>query len=630
VANAGTVTVDFAAEVAKFNSQMKQVNDRVKSVESGFKKMAGVVDSALKLFSVGVAVNFIRSAAEAADTSAKLSDKLGISTERLAAFDLAAADAGVQTETLARIMTDAQRRLGDAAGGTGATADALKALGLNVRDLRQLSPDELFLKYADAIGQLSSKSDQFAIAQDLMGKSAQEAYALIAGGRQSIEAAAATVDKLGLALSRVDAAQIEEANDKLGLLARTSQAFGQQVAAALAPFVSEFVNRLTESGIAADQTRSKLDTFARAVFVTFEIIANAAKTFDAAVSGALFALVKPWERLFELLRRTAEFTAEFDAALGFDGLAERWTNLAQKIGQAESFLGAVAEQSSTRFKNAALDIKNFAQISAEADRIVSDSQARAEEAAARQRDLQAGLTGESILEKKQIELFQIEEFTQLHYDNMLQLQDDFLRITNATSDQLELEQFRFRYQQKLAIAEAAEQKLVEFKQKGYNAAVTLLTAYNGKFKTFAQAILVVQKAIAIKEAIMDTHAAVMKTYAKLGYPWGIPAAIAVAALGAARVAAIASETGLFGGGSGGGRAELGAPNNPVFTSNSDTNTETQQPGAQQNRQITVNFTGFATAGAARELAEALKDVIDNSDIHIIGPNSSQARELRGE
>jgi hypothetical protein len=77
-------------------------------------------------------------------------------------------------------------------------------------------------------------------------------------------------------------------------------------------------------------------------------------------------------------------------------------------------------------------------------------------------------------------------------------------------------------------------------------------------------------------------------------------------------------------------APLGSPQNPVFTNTNATEDAAGPAGAQQNKQITITFNGVFTKDAAREIAEQLKDVIDNSDIHIIGPNSSQARELRGE
>jgi hypothetical protein len=635
VANAGTVTVDFAAEVAKFNAQLKQVNDRVKSVESGFKSLEKVASTALKFFSVGIAANFIRSAAEAADALGKTADKLGLSTERLAAFQLAAADAGVETGTLNKLLTDAQRRLGEAASGTGATYDALKSLGLGVRDLQKLSPDELFLRYSDAINSLKSRAEQFSVAQDLFGKSAQEAFTLIAAGRPAIEEAAATVDRLGLALSRVDIAQIEIANDKLGLLAKVSQAFGQQLAAAIAPFVTEFVDRLTGVGVAADDTRSKLDEFARAVFISFEIVANAARTFDLAVSAAFTASSKAYESAFAILRKSLELTAALDEAVGLDSLAAKFRGFAEAAGRAEAFSAAFSEQAAIRVANAANSIKSFAQILDEADQIVARSQARAEEAAANQAALASGLTGESRIAQLEFSLNIEAEILRTSYEQMLAEQVAFEQVRANISEQFDEDAILRSQETQAKIANStieAEKKILSFKQQTFDAGIGLLSALAGKSKAAALALIAFEKIRAIAQAKINTAQAVTNALANVPYPANLAAAAQMAQLGALQIGLIAA-TGLAEASnvisSSSGGAPIGSPQNPVFTDTRSSSGE-QVFGAQQKSQVSIRFEGVFTAAAAREIAEQIREVIDNSDIHIIGPNSSNARELRGE
>lgn len=631
MANAGTVTVDFAAEVAKFNASLKQVDARVKSVESGFKSLERTAATALKFFSIGIATSFIRSAAEAADALGKTADRLGLSTERLAAFQLAAADAGVETGTLNKLLTDSQRRLGEAAQGTGATFDALQSLGLSVRQLQQLSPDELFLRYADSINQLKSRAEQFSVAQDLFGRSAQEAFTLIAAGRPAIEDAAATVDRLGLALSRVDIFKIEVANDKLGLLAKTSQAFGQQLAAAIAPFVSEFVDRLTGVGVAADDVRGKLDSFARAVFITFELIANAARTFDGAVSAAFLAFAKSAEVGNAILRESFELTARLDEAVGLDALAARFRSFAESAGQAESFAAALSEQAALRVENAANSVKSFSVIFDEADQIIARSQARAEEAAARQAELSAGITGESIFENLQFQFDAELEMRTQQAEFLRQFQLDQQAITNEGLEAIELEHLRNVNLERERLTRETEARIVGMKQATTNAAIGLLSALAGRSKAAALALIAFEKIRAIAQAKINTAVAVTNALANVPYPGNLAAAAQMAQLGAIQIGLIVA-TGLAEASnvlsSSAAGAPIGSPQNPVFT---DTRSDGEQTfGAQQKNQISIRFEGVFTAAAAREIAEQIRDVVDNSDVHIIGPNSSNGRELRGE
>lgn len=632
MASAGSVVVDFSAEVAKFNASLKQVNDRVKSVESGFKSLEKVASTALKFFSIGISANFIRSAANAADAAADLATRIGISTERLAAFDLAASDAGVQTESLARLFTDAQKKLGEAAGGTGATADALRDLGLNVRELQRLSPDELFLRYSDALLTVTARSERFALSQDLFGKSATEAFELIAKGRTAIDAAAETVDRLGLALSRVDSEKIGEANDKLGLLAKTSQAFGQNLAVSLAPFVTEFVNRLTEVGVGADDARSKLDAFARASFTSFEIIANGARVFDVAVSGAFLSVAKANEVAFGILQKGFELTAKLDEAVGLDALAAKFRSFSQSAADAQSFSAALSENAAARIENAANSIKSFSEIFAEADRIVSESQARAEAAAAAQAELAGGLTGESRFETLQFEFDSELEMRAQHAEFLRQFQFEQQEITNAGLESIELEHLRNVNLERERLTQETEARIVAMKQSTVNAAVGLLSALAGRSKAAALALIAFEKIRAIAQAKINTAVAVTNALASVPYPYNLAAAAQMATLGSVQIGlivatGIAEAANVFSSSSAG--APIGSPQNPVFTDTGGRNDE-QTFGATQRTQITVNFTGLATAGAAREIAEALRDVIDNSDVHIIGPNSSNGRELRGE
>lgn len=633
IANAGTVQVDFAANAVQFNRQLQQVNSRLKSMEGGLRSLAGVARQALGFLSIGVATNFIRSAAEAADNAGKLADKLGISTERLAAFQLAAADAGTSQETLNKLLLDAQRRLGDATFGTGEALKVLQSFDLNIRDLQKLAPDELFLRYADAIGTLKTRSDQFSAAQALFGRSAQEAFTLISAGRPAIEDAAATVDRLGLALSRVDAAKIEVANDKLGLLARTSRAFGQQLAAALAPFVTEFVDRLTSTGIAADEARSKLDAFARSAFIAFEIIADAFRAIDGVVSFVFERIARMSESSYAAIRRTFELVASAQDAIGLDSLAERSREAARRLGEAEQTSASIAENAAQRVENAANNIKSFAQIFDEADHIIARSQARAEETARRQAELNAGLgqgtDTDARIEQINADLLIEEDLRNMSHDRMIEQRKIFLETMNDLTKELDVNEFVRHQEARVKYFNQAEEAMFAARQQFQNATLGLLQTLAVKSKAAAIALVLINKGRAIAEAIQNTEVAATAALAK-GDPYTAAArAAAIRALGYASVAVIAAtgfqEIANIRSSPAAG-APLGSPQNPVFTDSTDGS----QPGAQQRNQINVTVQGVITDGAIREIADALKDVIDNADVHIISSTSSQARELRGD
>ena len=621
MANAGTVTVDFAAEVAKFNAALKQVNDRVKNVESGFRSLEKVATTALKFFSVGIAARFLQSAAEAADALGKTADKLGISTERLAAFQLAAADAGVETETLNKLLTDAQRRLGDASFGSGDTFKALRQFGFTVRELQALSPDELFLKYADAIGTLKNRSDQFSAAQALFGKTAQQAFTIIEAGRPAIEEAAETVNRLGLALSRVDILKIEEANDKLALLAKTSTAFGQQLAVAIAPFASAFVDAVTHAGVGADDARSSIEVFVRTVVIGFGVVANAAHVFDAAVSAAFAAVTKGSELAFAALRSGFELTATLDEAVGLDALAAKFRGFAQAVGDAELFASSLSEAAAERAKAGLDSIKSFEQLNAQIDEILASAQAKAEAAAAARQEANAGL-GQT--EDPRIGAFSatnaaLEELQTQHFDRMLEIQLDFANRSAELSERLDVEEFVRHQEFRQEAFLKSEQAIFSARQQFNDAAIGLLQALAGKSKAAAIALVLINKAKAIAQAIQNTEVAATAALA-YGDPYTAAARVAVIrGLGYASVALIAA-TGFSEiqsiNRSGGGGASLGSPQNPVFTSSSGTsNGSAAQPGATQKPVANITIVGWGER-TLRELATELSKVMGDYDLRI--------------
>lgn len=599
MANAGTVTVDFAAEVAKFNAQMKTVQSSLSRLEGGFQTIAKVAKTALGFFSVGIATNFIRSAAEAADQLGKTADKLGISTERLTVFQLAAEDAGVETSTLNKLLTDAQRILGDAAFG-GPAAKTIKALGLSISELERLSPDELFLKYADSIGQLNSRSEQFSVAQDLFGKSAQEAFTLIDAGRPAIDEAAENVERLGLALSRVEIKQIEIANDKIGLLGKTSQAAGQQIAVSLAPFISAIADSLLNSGIAADKLKTTIDVLVSTGYVGFQILKNGVLAIESAffgVTGAVAGFLSFQTRL---------------ATLGFENSLSK-------------ALSASADVNIAKAKDALDGIQSFAQIQESLIAILEASRVKAELAVAETQGKirELGTPQENQIEEINASLLIEEDLRFEHYERMLEHKKQFLEASAKLEKDLDVGEFiRHQKAREQAVIES-ESIMLQTRTDAQNAALGLLQTFAGRSKAAAIALVAIGKALSIAQAIQNTAVAFTKALAI--DPTGALAA-RVALLGKIQIGLIAA-TGLAEASqissSASAGAPLGSPTNPVFTN--DRSGEQTFGAPQSATNIYIN--GLISQDLIDDLVSQLRDR-DRRGVVIFRSGGNQANEIR--
>jgi hypothetical protein len=183
--------------------------------------------------------------------------------------------------------------------------------------------------------------------------------------------------------------------------------------------------------------------------------------------------------------------------------------------------------------------------------------------------------------------------------------------------------------ERVKIAKEAQDQLNQFLADGLNAAISLHASSDKKVRAIAKAAFLAQKAQAIASTIINTEEAVMTTYAKLGYPLGIPAAAIVAGLGAVQVAAIAGQSidGGHGSISGGSSApSIGTPNNPVFTQ--EGSGESRGVASQTVVNLTITNTGYLGQDMLEQLVDQLREYFDR-DGTIINVNSRQAMDIAG-
>ena len=91
------------------------------------------------------------------------------------AFD----DAGIGADRVSQSVALMQRQLAEAAtSGSGAAADAISRLGLNIQDLLAMAPDEQFRLLAERIGSVEDPAIRTGIAMDIFGRSGNDLVTL--------------------------------------------------------------------------------------------------------------------------------------------------------------------------------------------------------------------------------------------------------------------------------------------------------------------------------------------------------------------------------------------------------------------------------------------------------------------
>ncbi|KKL79397.1 hypothetical protein LCGC14_2015220, partial [marine sediment metagenome] len=221
----------------QFSKPLNKVGESLRKVGRVAAIGIGIATTAL--------VALTASSFRAVDALAKTSDKLGIATEALAGLRLAANLTGVETRQLDLGIQRMTRRISEAAQGTGEAVKALDELGLNAKKLAAQSIDEQFKSIAEAMNNVTSQSDRVRLGFKLFDAEGVALINTLKLNRKGLEEVADRAKRLGIAISRIDAAQIEQANDAVTLLKEGFKGVGNQIAIKLAPFLKVLSDRFT-------------------------------------------------------------------------------------------------------------------------------------------------------------------------------------------------------------------------------------------------------------------------------------------------------------------------------------------------------------------------------------------------
>ena len=246
-----------------------------------FSKRFGKIGPALAKVGRGVAIAAAAAGAalsaltirslNAIDAQAKFADRLGVSTEALAGLEQAAKLTGVSVQNIRLGLQRMTRRVAEASQGLGEAKGALIELGLSAEDLARLPVEQQFEQISEALNGVASSSDRVRLAFKLFDS---EGVALLntaklgaEGLRQMQEEALA----LGTALTRIEAAQVEAANDAVTRAKEVFIGIGNTIATKVAPFIKVIADRLFDAARESNGFRAEIT-----------------QAFDVAIRGVAF------------------------------------------------------------------------------------------------------------------------------------------------------------------------------------------------------------------------------------------------------------------------------------------------------------------------------------------------------
>lgn len=268
----------------------------------------------------GATAALVKMRMSAVDNLAKTADKLGVTTEALAGLQHAAQLSGVSTQQFDKALQNMGVQVANAAKGTGLAVRALDDLGINALALSQLPLDQQMHEVAKAMEGVESQSEKVRIAYELFGARGVGVLNMMKNGADAMQDMAKEADTLGIAISRIDAAMIEQANDDVQRAKSVFQGFGNQIATELSPLISALAADFYQTALDSNEAGNVGSRVAQALVKGFGHVANAVHRLKIGVNGIRFVFAKMGQFALTVI---SKMTKSFDILIaGYNKLAD--------------------------------------------------------------------------------------------------------------------------------------------------------------------------------------------------------------------------------------------------------------------------------------------------------------------
>lgn len=272
MATIASLVVSLKANSAQFVEKLKNSRAATQRWARSVRKQVNETGKAFALMAAAAGVALaalVKNQAVIIDQSAKFADVIGLTTEQLTGYQVAASITGVELGQLNTGLTRFQKNIADAEAGMATSQREFARLNINFKDLRNLSTDEQLKLVADRFNELGSTIDKSSVLLNLFGRSGIAIGKLLEEGADGITRFQNEAKELNLSLSRVDAAKVEAMNDAVERVNFATKGLTNTITVALAPVVEAVANRFSEaakeSGGFTKQVESGMKIAAKAV-----------------------------------------------------------------------------------------------------------------------------------------------------------------------------------------------------------------------------------------------------------------------------------------------------------------------------------------------------------------------------
>ena len=281
----------FGADIGPLKKGSKDAQSTLSKFGKGARTTAnqlGKVAGAATLAGAAIATKLVSNSLNAIDAQAKLAKQLGTSSSSLATLSRAADMSGITMKNIEAGAKNLEVAMGEAAQGTGLAVDTLERMNLTVKDLEGMTLDQKILTVNQAIKDNIPASQQAAAAADLFGKKA--GFAIRQLDPATIAEAKREVVGFGVAVSDVDAAKIERANDAMATVGLAVEGVSNQFTVALAPILEAVANDFKAAAIESGGFKTQAMDAVNGIAKAIGFLGNAFRGVEVIIGGTKLAI----------------------------------------------------------------------------------------------------------------------------------------------------------------------------------------------------------------------------------------------------------------------------------------------------------------------------------------------------
>ena len=235
------LVVQISADTKELKDAFIKSERVVRKSSDKISKSSSLISGSLnkiKIASIGATLGIVamgKSMLSEIDRLQKLSIRLGESTENLSRLKFVSQQSGVSFKTTTMALQRMQRRVAEAAKGTGEAKDALKELGISAEELNKLTIYEQFLVITKSMEGLGSASERTRLAMKLFDSQGVALTQIMDQGAISVQKLA---DETPNIVTQETANNIAEFNDNMNVLSQNIQRYVLPVVTSLAKAIN--------------------------------------------------------------------------------------------------------------------------------------------------------------------------------------------------------------------------------------------------------------------------------------------------------------------------------------------------------------------------------------------------------